>query len=143
MQWMDSRLSDGPAIAELRADVLRESLERVRRFEPARARTYFLDAFTPEFTRVLRGRDGIVGSIALRPSPDGTWIEHFYLARSLQGTGRGSAVLADVTAEADATRTTLLLDVLVGSDARRLYVRHGFVEDRTDGVDVIMRRTPR
>ncbi|MFD0482662.1 GNAT family N-acetyltransferase [Kineococcus sp. GCM10028916] len=143
MHWRAARLADGPAIAELRVDVLRESLERVGRFDPTRARAYFLGSFAPEFTRVLDGPEGIVGSIAVRPSPEGTWIEHFYLARDLQGTGQGGAVLADVTAAADRTGTTLLLDVLVGSDARRLYERHGFVEDHTDGVDVIMVRPPR
>jgi GNAT superfamily N-acetyltransferase len=143
VHWLPARPEDAPAIADLRVDVLRASLERLGRFDPARARAYFLDAFAPEFTRVLRGADAVLGSIAVRPGPDGTWIEHFYLARELQGAGLGSAVLADVTAAADATATTLLLDVLVGSAARRLYERHGFVEDHADGVDVIMRRTPR
>ncbi|WP_328292606.1 GNAT family N-acetyltransferase [Kineococcus sp. NBC_00420] len=143
MQWEPAHRDDGPSIAELRVDVLRESLERVGRFDATRARAYFLSAFAPEFTRVLRGPDGILGSIAVRPSPEGTWIEHFYLARTLQGTGRGGALLADTTRAADTNGTTLLLDVLVGSGARRLYERHGFVEDHVDGVDVIMRRPPR
>jgi GNAT superfamily N-acetyltransferase len=143
VQWRAAQLADGPAIAELRVDVLRESLERVGRFDPTRARAHFLRSFAPEFTRVLDGPDGIVGSIAVRPSPEGTWIEHFYLARALQGTGHGGALLADATRAADTNGTTLLLDVLVGSGARRLYERHGFVEDHTDGVDVIMVRSPR
>jgi GNAT superfamily N-acetyltransferase len=128
--WRAARPADGPAIAELRVDVLRESLERVGRFDPARARAHFLGSSAPESTRVLDG-------------PEGTWIEHFHLARDLQGTGRGGALLADVTAAADGTGTTLLLDVLVGSDARRPCERHGFVEDHTDGVDVIVVRPAR
>lgn len=66
MQWEPARPDDGPAIAELRADVLRESLERVGRFDPTRARAYFLNAFAPEFTRVLRGPGGVLG-VAPRP----------------------------------------------------------------------------
>jgi GNAT superfamily N-acetyltransferase len=35
-------------------------------------------------------------SFAVRPEPDGQWIEHFYLAPEYQGHGLGSAVLRHV-----------------------------------------------
>ena len=141
--WSLARPGDGAAIAELRAAVLRDALEQLDRYDDLRVREYFLSAFMPEHTRVLRTPDGIVGSIALRPAPDGTWIEHFYLHHDLQGSGLGTAVLLAITSTADAAATTLRLNVLQRSQARRLYERHGFAFDREDSTDVYLVRSPR
>ncbi len=140
--WGPARTEDGAAIAELRAVVLRPSLERLDRYDDVRVRQRFLSSWSPERTRVLAGPDGTVGSLALRPADDGVWLEHFYLDPSLQGRGLGTRVLRAVTGQADRTGTVLRLDVLRGSDARRLYERHGFVLDHEDAVDVFLRRDP-
>jgi len=143
LAWSIASSDDGPAIAELRADVLRAALQRLGRYDDGRVRERFLSAFVPHHTRVLRAREGVVGAIALRPAPEGTWIEHFYLDEGLQGHGLGSAVLQAITSTADATATTLRLNVLQRSDARRLYERHGFTLDHEDSVDVYLHRPPR
>ena len=140
LAWSSAFSDDGVGIAELRAVVLRPSLERLGRYDAVRVREYFLSAFVPAHTRVLRAPEGVVGSIALRGAVDGTWIEHLYLHPRLQGQGLGTAVLTAVTASADVTGTTLRLNVLQGSDARRLYERHGFTLDHEDTVDVYLRR---
>lgn len=82
-----------------------------------RVRARFLSGFAPEGTQVLRVPDGLVRSLALRPAPDGVWVEHFYLNAALQGCGVGTGVLSAVTGAADATGTTLRLDVLQRSAA--------------------------
>ena len=140
--WSAGRSGDGPPLAELRAVALRASLERVGRFDDVRVRQRFLASYAPADTHVLRGAGGVVGSLALRTTAAGRWIEHFYLHPSLQGRGLGSAVLHAVTSAADRTATTLHLDVLRGSDARRLYERHGFSFDHEDAVDIYLRRPP-
>ncbi|MDT0275248.1 GNAT family N-acetyltransferase [Blastococcus goldschmidtiae] len=142
LAWSAGRSHDGPALAELRALVLRASLERVGRFDEVRVRQRFLASYVPGDTQVLRRADEVVGSLALRTAAAGTWIEHFYLHPSLQGRGSGSAILRAVTSVADATATTLHLDVLRGSDARRLYERHGFALDREEAVDIYLQRPP-
>ncbi|NQX12808.1 GNAT family N-acetyltransferase [Microbacteriaceae bacterium VKM Ac-2855] len=74
-------------------------------------------------------------TISLRPAAsadDGTWIEHFYVAESLQGRGVGSEVLRRVLAGHPGP---FRIDVLQGSAARRLYARHGSVHESEDGVD--------
>jgi GNAT superfamily N-acetyltransferase len=140
--WSPGRAEDGAALAEIRAVVLRPSLERLGRFDEVRVRQRFLSSYVAEATRVLRGPDGVAGSLALRPADGGTWIEHFYLHPSLQGRGIGAGVLTAVTCAADLSATTLHVDVLRGSDARRLYERHRFVLDHEDLVDVYLRRLP-
>lgn len=82
------------------------------------------------------------GGVALRPSPDAHWLEHFYLAPHLQGTGIGTAVLRELLSRCDRDGTVVRLNVLRGSPARRLYERHGFTLESEDPVDVFMAREP-
>lgn len=128
--------SDAEWIAELRAEVLRADLERLGRYDPVRVRSRFLAAFDAAVTKVIVVDGAESGSVAIRPSADGTWIEHFYLASHLQGRGIGTAVLAQVLEGAGPFR----LNVLQGSPARRLYERFGFALDSEDEVDVFLVR---
>lgn len=131
--------ADAAWIAELRAVVLRDDLQRLGRYDALRVRRRFIDAFLPAQTRVIVA-DGIdVGSISMRPDADGVWLEHFYLRPELQGHGIGSAILAAVMEESAGHRVRL--NVLAGSPARRLYERHGFDVDTEDDVDVFMSRS--
>ncbi len=133
-------------MSELRAIVMRPDLERLGRFDPVHVRQRFLSGFVPQNTRVIvvDGRD--VGLIAVRPETDAVWIEHFYLDPAQQGRGLGSAVLADVLAQrpegGNRPFRPFRLNVLQGSQARRLYERHGFVLESEDEIDVFMRAEP-
>jgi GNAT superfamily N-acetyltransferase len=129
-------------IAELRADVLRESLERLGRYDPQRVRERLLRGFRAERTLVLLHKEQPVGSLALRREDADTWLEHFYLATAVQGRGVGAGLLSRLTARADALGEALRLSVLRLSPAQRLYARHGFTVDGTDEVDVFMSRRP-
>lgn len=134
--------ADADWIAELRAVVMRPDLERLGRFDPDRVRARFRDGFHPSWTHVIEVDGSAVGCVAVRPAPDATWLEHFYLAPAHQGHGLGTAVLCHVLAQAGAG-VPLRLNVLQGSPARTLYERHGFTVEREDPVDVWMvRGTP-
>lgn len=133
--------ADASWMAELRAVVMRPDLERLGRYDPARVRQRFLDAFAPENTRVIVVEGADSGLVAVRPEADAVWIEHFYLAPGTQGRGIGAEVLARILRDSDGVRP-FQLNVLQGSPARRLYERHGFVLDSEDEVDVFMRAEP-
>jgi GNAT superfamily N-acetyltransferase len=81
------------------------------------------------------------GCVALRPADDTHWLEHFYLAPHLQGSGIGTAVLARLLERCDRDGIVVRLNVLQGSPARRLYERHGFCVETEDPVDVFMVRS--
>lgn len=133
---------DATWIAELRAVVLRDDLERLGRYDSTRVRRRFLDAFDPAHTRIIVVDGADAGCIAVRPGgADTHWIEHFYLDPALQGRGIGGAVLQRAL-DAGADRIHRL-NVLQGSPALRLYERAGFVVDSEDAVDVFMTRSPR
>ena len=129
--------ADALWIAELRAVVLREDLERLGRYDSVRVRQRFLDGFDPELTQLILVTGEVVGSIAVRPARDGQWIEHFYLDPVWQGRGLGGAVLSE-SMRRHADERPFRLNVLAGSPAQRLYLRHGFTVESQDPVDVFM-----
>lgn len=132
-----SQETDAAWIAELRAVVLRDDLERLGRFDPVRVRGRFFNSFHPEHTFVVDVAGQNAGVIAVRPEPDAQWIEHFYLAPEHQRMGLGGGVLREVMAARQDHRP-FRLNVLQGSAARRLYERHGFVLEHQDPVDIFM-----
>ncbi|MEU7221790.1 GNAT family N-acetyltransferase [Nocardia iowensis] len=135
--------ADVEAIAELRAVVLRADLTRLGRYDSQRVRQRLRDEFVAEHTWVIEVGGEFAGCVALRPAADAHWLEHFYLASHLQGSGIGAAVLSHLLEECDRDGIVVRLNVLQGSPARRLYKRHGFVVSTEDPVDVFLVREPR
>lgn len=135
--------ADVEAVAELRAVVLRDDLERLGRYDAHRVRQRLRDGFEPGHTWVIEVGGLFAGCVALRPDADGRchWLEHFYLAPEFQGGGIGSGVLGELLERCDRGGIAVVrLNVLRGSPARRLYGRHGFAVESEDPVDVFMVR---
>lgn len=118
--------ADFERLLALRIAVMREHLERLGRFEPARARARFRAGYDPAWLRLIHHAGGFVGCVSLKPTGEALLLEHFYLRPDAQGRGRGAAVLALLLAEADAAGRPVRLGVLRGSPAARFYQRHGF-----------------
>ncbi|SOD86489.1 GNAT family N-acetyltransferase [Streptomyces sp. Ag109_G2-15] len=134
--------ADLEAAVELRAVVMRPDLERLGRYDEHRVRQRLRDGFAPAHTWVIEVGGTFAGCVALRPAQDAHWLEHFFLAPHLQGSGIGGAVLRELLKRCDREGTLVRLNVLQGSPARRLYERHGFVLESEDPVDVFMTREP-
>ncbi|PYC67332.1 GNAT family N-acetyltransferase [Micromonospora arborensis] len=132
--------TDVDAVAELRAVVLRADLERLGRYDEQRVRQRLRDGFAPAYTWVVEVDGAFAGCVALRRADDAHWLEHFYLAPHLQGSGIGTAVLRELLEQCDRDGARVRLNVLQGSPARRLYERHGFTLETEDPVDVFMVR---
>ncbi|MDX2563918.1 GNAT family N-acetyltransferase [Streptomyces sp. TX20-6-3] len=139
------RTEDVEAMAELRAVVMRDDLERLGRYDEHRVRQRLRDGFSPEHTSVIEVDGGFTGCVTLRPYEAGAGfhLEHFYLAPGAQGRGLGTAVLRELLARADGAAAPVRLVVLQGSAARRLYEREGFTYESEDPVDVLLVREPR
>jgi putative intracellular protease/amidase/GNAT superfamily N-acetyltransferase len=132
--------ADADALVALRIEAMRDSLERIGRFDPQRARERFLSAFVPELTRHLVVGAERVGFLVLRPDPTGLLLDHLYVQPRHQGRGIGAAALARVFAEADAQRLPLRVGALRGSDANRFYQRHGFRQVEESEWDIYYQR---
>jgi len=118
---------DFEALLALRMAAMRESLERVGRFDPQRARERLSRGYLPAYTRHIRLRDELVGFVVVVPREKDCLLDHLYIHPAAQGQGIGSWVLDQVLQEADAQRKAVSVTALKHSDANRFYLRHGFV----------------
>ena len=121
---------DFDALLSLRMAAMRESLQRLGRFDPQRARERLGRAFEPAHTRhILLGGER-VGFVVLLPMPGACpphlVLDHLYIAPQAQRQGVGSWVMAQVLGEADSRSLPLRVTALRLSDANRFYQRHGF-----------------
>lgn len=118
--------ADSEALVELRIEAMRESLERIGRFDPLRARERFLVGFDPQSTRhILVGTDR-AGFVVVKTQPDTLLLDHLYIRPTFQNRGIGAAVLQIIFAEADALSLPIRVGALRESDSNRFYERHGF-----------------
>jgi GNAT superfamily N-acetyltransferase len=118
--------SDLDALVAIRVEAMRESLERIGRFDPVRARERFVAGFEFEHTRHILARGERVGFVVVKPEAGGLLLDHLYIKPGSQGFGIGAAVLALVFAEADAEALQLRVGALRESASNRFYVHHGF-----------------
>jgi GNAT superfamily N-acetyltransferase len=118
---------DFEALLALRLAAMRESLERVGRFDPQRARERLSRGFLPAYTRHIL-RDGeLVGFVVVVPREKDVLLDHLYIHPNGQGEGIGSWVMAQVLKDADAQGKPVSVTALKHSAANRFYLRHGFV----------------
>ena len=130
------------ALAALRVEAMRASLERIGRFDPERARERLRDGFDAAHTRHVELAGERVGFFVLKAKADGLHLEHLYLRPALQGRGIGAAVLAQVFAEADARALPVHVGALRESAANRFYLRHGFRLVAEEAFDLRYVRSP-
>lgn len=162
LTWIPAVAADAEALVLLRIEAMRESLERVGRFDLERARQRFLSGFDAAHTwhialRAAAGEgegegegDGPVapaphrvGFFVLRPYQGELLLDHLYVRPGHQGAGLGAAALAEVFRRADGLQLPVRVGALKGSDANRFYQRHGFVEIEQAEWDTYYLRLPR
>lgn len=117
---------DLETLVALRIDAMRESLERIGRFDPVRARERFVSGFSPGHTRHIVSGGQRVGFVVVKPGDGELLLDHLYVRPGAQGCGIGAAVLALVFAQADATGLSVRVGALRESASNRFYLRHGF-----------------
>lgn len=113
---------DFEPMVELRIAALRESLERIGRFDPSRARERLQAGFAPQYLQHICADGERIGYLTLRPVGEALKLEHLYIRSGEQGQGAGSWAMAWIKSQGhDVTLSALKL-----SDANRFYLRHGF-----------------
>lgn len=134
--------TDFDELAELRIAAMRESLGRVGRFDPDRARERLRENFDPMHTHgiVLDGQR--VGFFATRMTGGELWLDHLYIHPSFQGRGLGSAVLSIVADMAEELGRPLLVGALKESRANDFYQKRGFQFSHEGEWDNYYRRNP-
>lgn len=133
---------DFDELAALRIAAMRDSLQRVGRFDPQRARERLRNSFHPEHSQFIVFDGARIGFYTLRPANDAFHLDHFYIDPSCQSRGIGSCVLRRLLSIADVRRMPVHLGALRDSPSNRFYQRHGFVPTREEEWDVYYTRLP-
>lgn len=118
--------TDFDALVDIRIEAMRESLERIGRFDPVRARERFRIGFAAEYTRHIVLGDERIGFVVVKPQTDALLLDHLYIKPAHQGSGIGAAVLQIVFAEARSQSLAIRVGALRESASNRFYLRHGF-----------------
>lgn len=129
MEILPVREEDFEQLAEIRVAAMRESLERVGRFDRDRSRLRLLVSFAPESTRLIVVGGERAGFYATRSSDEGVELEHLYIHPDFQNRGLGSQVLDLILREADQSGAPVFVGALKESDSNRFYLSHGFLLD--------------
>jgi GNAT superfamily N-acetyltransferase len=139
LQPVDS--GDFEDMLAVRIDAMRPSLERVGRFDLARSRERLSAGFVvPYMHHIVLDGDQRVGFVTLKPEgTDALRLDHLYLRTGFQGRGIGEWVMHWAKAQARERQLDIKLTALVKSDANRFYLRHGFVLEGEEGVDLYYR----
>ncbi|MNR90298.1 Acetyltransferase (GNAT) family protein [compost metagenome] len=142
-------ISFAPAVADdfeellaLRIAAMHESLLRIGRFDPARARERFLSGFSPADTRYILLDQQRTGFVVLKHNAEHILLDHLYIHPDYQGRGIGSAVLTEVFRDADVRALPLHVGALRASRANHFYRQHGFVLSAEEEWDVYYIRQP-
>lgn len=129
---------DFEAMLALRIDAMRPSLERVGRFSPERSRERLAAGFVaPYMHHIVLDEDKRIGFVTLKPEgADALRLDHLYLRTGFQGLGIGEWALEWAKTRACEQGLDIKVTALVQSDANRFYLRHGFVLESEEGVDL-------
>ena len=118
--------SDFETLVAIRIEAMRESLERVGRFDPVRARERFRSSFSPEHTEHVVAGAEKVGFVVAKPQEQHLLLDHLYVRPAHQRRGIGAKVLQLVFARAQALHLPVKVGALRESESNRFYTRHGF-----------------
>lgn len=130
--------ADFEAMLSLRIDALRESLERLGRFNPDVARARLKTQFRPEWMRHLVVAGERIGYFTVEPREGELRLHHLYLKPALQGQGIGAWVLDQIKTQG----LPITLAALRESRANDFYVRHGFKVVEEQDLDIEYRWEP-
>ncbi|WP_183635063.1 GNAT family N-acetyltransferase [Niveibacterium umoris] len=121
---------------------MRESLERIGRFDAVRARDRLAASWVPALTRHIVSDGERVGFFMLRRADHALVLQHLYLVPAVQGRGIGSAVMKSLIGESVRSGLPLRVTALRDSPANAFYLRHGFVRCHSEEFDVDYVRAP-
>ena len=127
---------DFEELAALRIAAMRESLERVGRFDPERARERLRRSFHPDHSQFIVVEGQRIGFYTFRPAEDGFHLDHFYIHPRMQCRRIGSHVMRHLLSESDAREMPVHLGALRDSRSNDFYRRHGFTPTGEDEWDI-------
>jgi ribosomal protein S18 acetylase RimI-like enzyme len=134
--------ADFDELAGLRIAAMRDSLERVGRFDPERARERLRQLFYPENTQFILLDGQRIGFYTFRPAGDSFHLDHLYIHPGSQSQGIGSQVMRHLLSQSDSRHLPVRVGALRDSPSNRFYQRYGFTKTAEDEWDIYYMRNP-
>ena len=135
--------ADLDELVALRIEAMRESLERIGRFDPVRARERFILGFSPENTQHIVAASRRVGFIVTKLQEGHLLLDHLYIKPRHQNLGIGASVLQAVFKKAASLALPIRVGALKESASNRFYERHGFqLVEQSEFDNYYIRREP-
>ena len=134
-QLRKPKAEDAEALATIRVQAMKPSLEAIGRFDEDRARRRILDSFDPNTTSEILVEEERVGFLVIRRLENHFYLDHLYISPKYQGKGLGSAVLRQLIEEANVANLPIRLGALKFSPSNRFYASHGFCLEREEEWD--------
>ena len=126
LSFAPTNAADADALVAIRIEAMRESLERVGRFDALRARERFLSTFEPLDTQFILLNDEITGFVVIKTVGDFLILDHLYIRPIFQRQGIGAFVLQELFAHAVVKNKPVRVGALKGIESNQCYSRHGF-----------------
>lgn len=141
--YRNTTFEDAENLVEIRISAMRQSLERIGRFDAQRARERFMSSFEPENTKYIVLNSSIIGFVVVKLKETEVSLEHLYIKPDQQNKGIGAAVLHTVFSEANSKSLPVTVGALRESASNRFYQRHGFVKSGESEWDIYYVRQPK
>lgn len=114
-------------LAEIRLESMRESLQRIGRFNRERSITRFRESFLATETAKIFQDGQLVGFFAVSDKPHYVRLSHLYLLPHYQARGIGSRVVNKLLHDSDCRGRPVRVTALRGSRSNDFYRKHGFL----------------
>ncbi|MDP2282936.1 MAG: GNAT family N-acetyltransferase [Pseudohongiella sp.] len=130
-------------LVRIRISAMQDSLTKIGRFDPERARDRFVSGFNPDCTRFINVGSQRVGFVVVKPESDRLKLDHLYIEPEYQGRGIGGTVLGTIFRTADQLGLPISVTALRGSESNTFYQRHGFQYQNENEWDINYVRQPK
>lgn len=121
-----AKVDDLEELVTIRIAAMRESLEKVGRFDPERARQRLIKDFDTNNTKCFLYEKTIVGFMIVKVENEEIIIKHLYIDPKFQNMGIGRYVLGRVIKQGEEEKRTIRLITLKESRANSFYLKNGF-----------------
>ncbi|MEM7384737.1 MAG: GNAT family N-acetyltransferase [Verrucomicrobiota bacterium] len=140
LRYLDVSETDFDGLVALRLTAMRDSLEKIGRFDRERSVERFRLSFVPEDTKKMICDHELVGFYAVANKVDHLYLSHLYVKPGYQRLGLGSRVMKKLIDQSDRRGLPIRLVALKESEVNDFYRRHGFVVTGEDEWDVSYER---
>lgn len=123
-------------------DGMREHAASLMQWNDAQQAARFAGQWRAEETEIILNHGSPVGFVMLEEGDAEILLKQFVIKGSARRAGLGSAVLDLLVGRADRAGKPMLLGVLRGNPALRLYERKGFYVTGESDIKLLMRRAP-